>query len=324
MTLSGLSAGTVDWDLLKVFLVCCDKKSFVKTAAELSEAPSTIGRKIDQLEAVLRSELFKRTSQGLVLTEDGAVLEGYVRQMWQLALGALATTKSSREELGGAVTIRTWESMAVDLVRAFPSLRHDHPDLRINFIADHRVDEDTTATSDILITYTPVTRDEFIVKQYGSLNFCWCASRAYVEEYGAPETLQQLVAHRIVFNRVFSTHTEFWQPGMLALKEMAKFTVETDSTWTAAAAILAGNGVGALPIRAVMSNPGLVALDLPLPAKMPVLLAYPMRTKSIKRIEVVLDWLRRELNSAARPDLNPALQPSEAVSITTARTSRAG
>ena len=58
---------------VRIFLKVVEQGSFSKAAKILNMAPSSVTRAIDNLEYELKSELFKRSTRHLLLTDKGQV-----------------------------------------------------------------------------------------------------------------------------------------------------------------------------------------------------------------------------------------------------------
>ena len=68
----------MDWDKLRVFHAVALAKSLTKAGETLSLSQSAVSRQIGGLEEKLGVALFHRHARGLVLTEAGQILQGFV------------------------------------------------------------------------------------------------------------------------------------------------------------------------------------------------------------------------------------------------------
>src|SRR5260370_8228719 len=99
----------MDWDKLRVFQAAADAGSFTHAGETLGLSQSAISRQVGALEADLGAPLFHRHARGLILTEQGEMLLGAVRDV-VLKLDAVRSRLiDSREkphgELRGTTTL---------------------------------------------------------------------------------------------------------------------------------------------------------------------------------------------------------------------------
>lgn len=71
-------------EFLHAFVKIAQNKEVKKTAEELFKSPSTISMQIKKLEKQLNCDLFKRTTNGLELTESGQKILPYAKNMLEL------------------------------------------------------------------------------------------------------------------------------------------------------------------------------------------------------------------------------------------------
>lgn len=93
----------LDHTLLRTFVAAVDTLSFTKAANIVHKSPATVSMQIAKLEERLESELFKRDTRNVVLTNSGEELLVYARRMLQLHDETIEAIK--RPEVSGSVTI---------------------------------------------------------------------------------------------------------------------------------------------------------------------------------------------------------------------------
>ena len=71
----------MDWNRLKVFHAVAEAGSFTHAGEALNLSQSAISRQISALEGELRTSLFHRHARGLILTEQGEIMERTAREM---------------------------------------------------------------------------------------------------------------------------------------------------------------------------------------------------------------------------------------------------
>ena len=97
----------MDWDKLRVFQAAADAGSFTHAGETLGLSQSAISRQVGSLEADLGAPLFHRHARGLILTEQGEMLLGAVRDV-VLKLDAVRSRLiDSREKPHGELRVTT-------------------------------------------------------------------------------------------------------------------------------------------------------------------------------------------------------------------------
>ena len=134
---------------LRVYDAAARHLSFTRAADELAVTPAAVGQQIRALEDHLGTVLFRRTSKGLELTEEGlagldALREGFLR--FEESVQAMQAGQSSH-----SYTIAVpREFYAQWLAPRLASFRQAHPEVRFQLIADEDADF-TEANLDVAV-----------------------------------------------------------------------------------------------------------------------------------------------------------------------------
>ena len=97
----------MDWDKLRIFQAAADAGSFTRAGETLGLSQSAISRQVGALESDLGAPLFHRHARGLILTEQGEMLLGAVRDV-VLKLDAVRSRLiDSREKPHGDLRVTT-------------------------------------------------------------------------------------------------------------------------------------------------------------------------------------------------------------------------
>ncbi len=120
-----------DWSDLRIFLAVHRTGSFSAAARQLRINATTVGRRIEALEAALGAALFDRMPDGLRPTEAATEIRVHAESMEAQAF-AIERKLGGRELAGGVVRITCSEVMGARLLTPLLSpLREHHPGLRI-------------------------------------------------------------------------------------------------------------------------------------------------------------------------------------------------
>jgi len=96
---------TIRFDYLKTFLTVARTRSFSTAAKELGTSQGTVSHHIAALEAYFDAELFKRTANGVDVTEAGATLKETAEKILEEAQEAKAKISSAKQNLSGTIKI---------------------------------------------------------------------------------------------------------------------------------------------------------------------------------------------------------------------------
>jgi LysR family transcriptional regulator, transcriptional activator of the cysJI operon len=96
---------TVRFDYLNTFLTVIRTRSFSIAAKELKTSQGTVSHHIAALEQYFDAELFKRTANGVEVTDAGATLKEAAEQIIQQAQDAKAKISAAKQTLSGTIRI---------------------------------------------------------------------------------------------------------------------------------------------------------------------------------------------------------------------------
>ena len=96
---------TIRFDYLKTFLTVARTRSFSVAAKELKTSQGTVSHHVAALEAYFDAELFKRTANGVEVTQAGSTLKETAEKILQEAQNAQAEISSAKQSLSGIISI---------------------------------------------------------------------------------------------------------------------------------------------------------------------------------------------------------------------------
>ena len=185
---------------LKYFVKVVETGSFTKAAEQFSVPPSSLSRRISDLEKSLSASLLKRSTRVVTLTEIG---KQYYQQVTDILKSLEITDESVRNYqstpmgvLNISSTVGFGEKILLPLLDEFSRL---YPKITLNV---NLTDELTTLARDevdiaIRGGYAP---DEHVIAiKLMDNNFIPVASKAYIDEFGIPEDPLLLKKHRGLF-----------------------------------------------------------------------------------------------------------------------------
>ena len=111
----------MDWDKLRIFHAAAEAGSFTHAGEQLHMSQSAVSRQISALEANLKVTLFHRHARGLVLTEQGELLNRTVAEVFAKLQTAETLLSDSTTKPSGDLRDHCADRFRHDLADAAPS-----------------------------------------------------------------------------------------------------------------------------------------------------------------------------------------------------------
>lgn len=183
-------------DDLRLFCVVARNRSFAETARELGISKAVVSKRIALLEAEVQERLFHRTTRNVLLTAQGEIVHQWAQRILEDI--DLMGEAISREKVAPSGLLRICSSTGFGRSRLAPALSElarKFPQLEIQVeLFDRPVDlVDEGFQLDIRIGQV---REGSVIKRRIALNRrVLCASPAYLDRFGMPQSLEDLKAH---------------------------------------------------------------------------------------------------------------------------------
>jgi DNA-binding transcriptional LysR family regulator len=289
----------LDIEELRTFVEIAEAGGISPAAHRLSVSKSIVSRRLVRLEAELGVQLLSRSTRGAALTEAGMTFRIHaLRACAEIDIAREATQSS--EHLRGRLRIAAPISLSsTHFAPALAAMARHHPQLRIHTsYSDHVVDL-IGEGFDCAIRFGALPDSSLIARQIGSIQGSIVASPGYIEAYGAPETLDQLLSHQALMKG-----TESWQliddGKSVSIHPQGRFKADNGAALVAAA--LAGLGIAYLPN-------GLICEHLTSGALVQVMRRYPVPATGVyvlrppaqhptRKIRVLTELLGEYFNKA--------------------------
>lgn len=233
---------------LAVFVEVAQERSFSAVARRKGQVASSIARQIDALEAELQVTLFTRSTRALVRTEAGNLL-------FERAVKILHDLKDARTEVtsleqGVSGLLRVSCLPAFGRRHVLPhlgGLYRKYPKLNIELDLTERLVDPVVERMDLVIRVGQQPDSNLIAQRIASQRYVICAAPAYLEQYGQPGHVDDLVHHRLV-DRRHSTSMRGWRE--LLGKDVLQRTslaIECDDCDGRRLSVLEGLGIALMP-----------------------------------------------------------------------------
>jgi len=288
-----------DWDDLRVFHAIVSAGSLTAAAERLGVRQPTVSRRLDALETRIGARLLMRGSDGVELTETGERIWGLVQSMQGTAQDIERVAAQADKAEQGRVRLAAPDGLAAFwIARHLPGFVEANPLIRLEITATDA--ERGASEPDIALQLVETKRMSLIAQPLATLHYLPLASQRYLDAYGAPETLSELMEHRLA-DFASAAGPAPWPREAAAIREMMRASVTTDSGAMLIHSVLSGATIALCPSYVAALSDELVHLDLDLHAAAPLWMVYHPDQRKIARVRKVLDWLREIFDSARYP-----------------------
>ena len=187
------------FEAMAVFAAIVDEGSLSAAGRRLNVPLATVSRKLADLEAHLKTRLITRSTRKLVLTDAGREYLDACRQILEqveeaerAASGAYAKVKG---QLVVAAPIVFGRLHVVPVAAAFLEL---HPEVDIQMRLGDRNVNLIEEHIDVALRIGALPDSNLVATQVGSIRRVVCASPAYLERVGTPQSVGELAAQHCV------------------------------------------------------------------------------------------------------------------------------
>ncbi len=184
---------------LETFVQVTESGNFTRAAAALGVPRSTVSTVIQALEDRLGTQLLRRSTRSMVLTDDGQRFLKRARELID-AMGVVEHMfRSPAERLSGRLRVDMPGRIGCRyIVPALPDFLGHHPELQVEVNSSDRRIELLSEGVDCVIRFGVLEDADIICRKLGDVDVVTCASPAYLEAHGLPRDLPDLAHHQVV------------------------------------------------------------------------------------------------------------------------------
>ena len=242
----------MNWDDIKVFLEVARTERLSIAAKRLAMDASTVSRRLHKLEQQLKSQLFERTIDGHVLTNDGKKLLDSARQMEQNASQALEKITNNNQENCGKVRIGVTEAFGNFFIAShLLTLQQDFPNIQIDLLHFSRFVKISRNEADIAIAVERPKSTSMIVSKLCDYKLQLYAHPCYLNQITEREIqLKNLGQHKwvsYVDSLLFTEELSYSKELAAHLNTPLVPSFSSTSIISQYNAIKSGLGIGILP-----------------------------------------------------------------------------
>lgn len=182
---------------ISIFVTAAEQGSLRKAAAALDISPQAASQALAQLEQHLNVRLFHRTTRSMALTDDG---RRFLEEAQPSLLGlqrALQTARQAKDEVSGPLRIvgprSTFQPVLWRLIDEFCQ---QYPGIVPDVQLEDRVGNWVEDRVDVGFRLGLSPHEGVIARRLFPVQMVICASPAYLQAHGAPESVAALPSHR--------------------------------------------------------------------------------------------------------------------------------
>lgn len=162
----------MEWSDVRIFLAVVRSRSFGEAARTLGVSHPTVGRRIKALEDEAEQALFRRTTDGLVLTDAGDAVLALAESMEDSALAMERRLAGNHQRLEGILRISAAEWFAgYVLAPVLTELTQRHPAVVPEVIASYRLLNLSRREADVAFRIVPFTEPDIVQRRLMSIPY---------------------------------------------------------------------------------------------------------------------------------------------------------
>ncbi len=308
-----LGLDRVSWDDIGLVAALAEFDSLRQASKAFGINASTLVRRIERLEAGLGTTILDRLPQGAQLNAAGRAIAEVARDMKShfMRLQDVARLDHSAQ---GKVRVAVTEGLGTFcLAPQLPAFAAAHPEILFDMESSMDLRNLLRNEADIAIQLRRPDNPEVVAMRLCHLHIYPFASLSYVEAHGLP-TLAADRRHRLVLQESEQIANEVIFAFLAEHGVRYDIAFLTNSSVAHLYAIEKGLGIGGLPTFAMAMGAPLLPLDLGFSHSTEVWISYRPEMRKVKRVSLVIDWLRQAFDPKRQPWFAPGfIHPAELV-----------
>ncbi len=292
----------MDWDKLRIFHTVATAGSFTHAGEALGLSQSAVSRQIRTLEESLNTSLFNRHARGLILTDEGETLfettKDVVSKIHVTEQRILEGTDVPRGNLKITTTNSFGSTWMMNNIKKFMD---KYPDIHVQMLIGDADYDLLTRQADVAIRFHPTEHLDLIQKQISTFHYNLYASPAYLNEFGRPQTLEDLDHHKLIAygNLASSPLLDIDWILDAGAKEKRLPILEVNNIYGVLQAVKSGIGIGSLPDYLVQGSMNITRVLEEFPGQeFPAYFVYTQEIRKSKRIAAFRDFIEQEFKNA--------------------------
>ena len=288
----------MEWDDVRIFLAAARGGSFGEAARSLGVSHPTIGRRIKALEDEAAQPLFRRTKNGLVLTDAGDAVLALAESMENSALSMERRLAGNHERLEGILRISSAEWFAgYVLAPVLAELGRRHPAVVPELIASYRLLDLSRRDADVAFRIVPFSEPDIVQRRLMKMPYGL---------YGSAETAAAVQDDPASVGLILMNTAQAHFPDVAWLLDrfpLSRRAFTSTSRTVQAQMCLRGLGIAVLPRPLGDAISGLQRIDTPEePPARDIWVGYHQDLRHMDRLRAMLDLADAMLKDSTEVD----------------------
>jgi DNA-binding transcriptional LysR family regulator len=162
-----MNGSELEWSDVRIFLAIARSGTLGGAAKLAGQTQPTMGRRLRALEEALGHMLFQRTSDGFVLTDEGAAVLAYAQRMEEEALGFTRALAGQDVTLTGSLRVSSSDWFGVHvLTPLFARFLAKHPEVSIELVTDARRYNLARREADLVFRIVPFDQPDVVQRKF--------------------------------------------------------------------------------------------------------------------------------------------------------------
>jgi DNA-binding transcriptional LysR family regulator len=248
---------SLDLSSLTLLVDIIDAGNLSQAARKLKMTRANVSYHLSQLEKAVGVELVRRTTRRVEPTEVGWRLYEHGRTVRNEIVAAEETIANLGQGLQGRVGLSVPRLRTDGDVGLAGRVQAPVPGIVLDVVFENRIDN-LRDEVDIAVRILPEPPQQMIAREFGTVRYLACASKAYVQAHGLPTELAQLRTQALITANVVGRHLSLrgYRQGEREEVMLAP-TLISDHYPFLRQGILAGLGIGLVPdyvVQDVIAN----------------------------------------------------------------------
>jgi DNA-binding transcriptional LysR family regulator len=287
-----------DWDGLRIVLAVFRQGSLAGAARSLKVDETTVGRRLRALESTLGTQLFERTTQGLMPTEAAEAVRAAAETAEAAVLGLQRAVVGSDMRPSGFVRITATETLSSQvLIPALGGFHQSYPEIRLEVFTGYIALDVARGEADIAVRALPPVGNHLVSRRLGSVVLGVYAAPAYLARYPVGAFEAGLCGHDLIGYSDLMSPRPPGDPFLGAHTEGGRLAFTGNSPLGLTVAAEAGLGLATLPTYLAERRPGLVRIWPERSQCYDLLAVMRPEARRSARIRAVVDHLARHFRA---------------------------
>ena len=290
-------------EAMSVIVAVAETGSFSAASRRLGTPVATVSRKVAELEARLKAELFQRSSRRMTLTDAGRTYVDACRRIIDQIDDAERQVSGEYRIPKGDLTVTTpWGLGHTHLLPVALEFLQAFPEIGLRLLLTDRVVDVAAENVDVAVRVGSLPESSMIATRIGSIRLVVCASPAYLAARGRPQTPEQIREHDcIAINDVAAPNAWKFHRGKHASLMAIQSRLCVNTSEAAVLAAIAGAGLTRVMSYKMDAARQAGSLELVLeafePEPLPVHIVYSPRKPVPLKLRAFLNWVTPRLKA---------------------------